>query len=647
MKNNKYLGMDRKRDKVNDFNLFGTYNGEVYLMSVVDLLIPSDKDLYRAAIKNTLMTYPLEWKVIFEALQNSIDAINKNVKIQKGKIVIDFNIDEKQVTIEDNGIGFPPKRELFFLHGGTKRDDLSTKGKIGVGLKAILFSSKNFHINSIYTDADTNKEWSLDIEDADKYENKDKLDVQFSDSSITTPKPTGTILSYTFRDDSVLDFIKRATDTYSLISNKMIKSNDERFKYAIEYFFRTNSYAADVLKLLGISKDKDTTIEINIKYKLIPNRLDTEIRRVLKSSNGIITITFGNKFWDIKELIDEQKGINKILTIAHEFYKPNETFGNFSPDNVIWIKKFTNVNSIKELLPKKRKEEFNNILDKVNGVYLAVGRADVIRKFFFNTPIRAISINGVISDHYLPNPTAVTVYANMPLCIIDIDSTFNSGKLQTTDRRLVHYVGELYLAIYRNAIVKIGEALGGDSINESSADEIEKPTKILSLPDLNINSSLKKIPIDENTLIALFFDLLGRGKIEGYTFYSLSAKQKYDGKGMIKLQNMKEIPTPYNDADLKTIEFKLKLSALLDDFENGDKDLKDITFLVIWEDDISNTDKMPENYGVIDIDESKDAERSSFGVKKCLIRKTDGIEKQMFIMKDFITSLNTTKPKRS
>ena len=83
----------------------------------------------------------------------------------------------------------------------------------------------------------------------------------------------------------------------------------------------------------------------------------------------------------------------------------------------------------------------------------------------------------------------------------------------------------------------------------------------------------------------------------------MHAKRKYDATAMIKTENMKSILTPNNDDDLKNVEFKLRLSELLDDINEGNKVLKEMNLIIICkEDDISILKNNPYEYEVINLD---------------------------------------------
>jgi hypothetical protein len=340
-------------------------------------------------------------------------------------------------------------------------------------------------------------------------------------------------------------------------------------------------------------------------------------------------------------MIVTQRGINRRTVVSHKFYEPG-TFGNFRPDTTIWVRRITDSQEIRELLPPRVRSNHDDLLQKVNGVYLAMSVISNMRKFFFSTPPRFISVNGTPSDHLLPNPVVNTLYANYVFCIIDVDSTLNYGKLQTTNRRLIHECGQLYLDIYRHAVIKIGEKVIGTHIEaDTSSRGVQGTTNIIGLPDLGIASSLKKEPADENALIALFFDLLGRGVIRDYEFYSLHAKRKYDATAMMKTASMQAIPRPTNDNDLKNIEFKLLVSDLIEELEDGKKTLAELTLIVVWEDDITGNPNAPSQYEVIPIEDSSDRDSSFNRVNKCLFYRGTGIERQMIVVKDLVQALRT------
>jgi hypothetical protein len=108
---------------------------------------------------------------------------------------------------------------------------------------------------------------------------------------------------------------------------------------------------------------------------------------------------------------------------------------------------------------------------------------------------------------------------------------------------------------------------------------------------------------------------------------------------MFKTEKMTSIPIPNNDKDLQNVEFKLRLSQLLDDIDSGLKEFLEMNFIVVWEDDISSSPNNSYEYDVISLEDSRDKDKGLFGVKKVLWNKNNGNERQIFVMKDFIEEL--------
>jgi len=273
-------------------------------MSSLDLLAfgPS-VDNRKNAIDNLLASYPLAWIVIHETLQNSIDAIQKSGKAE-GSISILMDLDKEEIEITDNGRGFPYKFDLLLYGGTDKLKDPQGNllgGNIGVGLKVVLFSSKDFKIESI----NNNQTWKLKVSDAYKYEQLDKLTPQ-----IDEPKPSiaesGTKITYSFPDRKVSDFIEYVfKEFFYSVEDKLASDHLNKFKMALEFYLRSYSYAGNLDRLLGRGKQKKTIITIKIACTQAPKRAtlsDPNLRGIL-AQNSPVTITFENKHWDVQEAI--------------------------------------------------------------------------------------------------------------------------------------------------------------------------------------------------------------------------------------------------------------------------------------------------------------------------------------------------------
>ena len=95
--------------------------------------------------------------------------------------------------------------------------------------------------------------------------------------------------------------------------------------------------------------------------------------------------------------------------------------------------------------------------------------------------------------------------------VIDTDAQLNYGKSQLTDNHLVgrirRFINDAYSATIQNGA---GNWVGRIDEEEEEYDYFLK-REGLNIPEL----ATKKVPRDENDVIALFFELIGRGYIRG------------------------------------------------------------------------------------------------------------------------------------
>jgi hypothetical protein len=109
----------------------------------------------------------------------------------------------------------------------------------------------------------------------------------------------------------------------------------------------------------------------------------------------------------------------------------------------------------------------------------------------------------------------------------------------------------------------------------------------------------------------------------------------YDGRAALQLSSQAEVPSPEVDADLRNVEFKLNLAALIDDFEQELKVPEEITLVVVWDDALSTeiTD-----YQVVDIEHTDDADRGFHRVTKALHCKRRARMIQMLVLSELTAS---------
>jgi hypothetical protein len=103
----------------------------------------------------------------------------------------------------------------------------------------------------------------------------------------------------------------------------------------------------------------------------------------------------------------------------------------------------------------------------------------------------------------------------------------------------------------------------------------------------------------------------------------------------LRYENQADFAPVRSDNDLKNIEFKLRSSSLVYDFEEGLKSPEHLSLAVVWENDLSDEHA---NFQVIDIEHSVDADRRVPAVNHVLLHRHTGRAIQLLVVKDVINA---------
>jgi hypothetical protein len=587
-------------------------------------------------------TYPLEWIVIHETLQNSLDAIQKSDK-ESGTIRIVLDIDQERVDIWDNGKGFPHDIALLGLGGTDKDDDPESNklgGNLGVGLKVVILSSKTFETHSIVN----NQKWGIRINDGYRFRESDVIIEVFPEEYYEDENQTS--VSYTFPENQVSRFIKLIADRYlNKIHEDLAHDLIDKFKLAVEYHFRVYSYAGNVSRLLGVGGIKPVRISLKIICKSsLQNTLLTDELKALFNQNPEIIVEFENRHWDIEEIIRRlPRRVRKPFLVINPQIPEAGRFQRYPTDHIL-IKKFSTKEDFKALFQNPFLKQpidirrYDSFFDQVEGIYLIVGSVDLVEKYLIERQRQFIAASGIPSSHLLRIPVGIGElgYAANIHMIINVKQKLNLGKQTISNPWLIGMCNDFFSDAFKATLRHIARAFVGEEQITTPGEQIEQvsspPMSIVSRPDLGIPSiSIAKVPETEIEVIALFYELIGRGYLKGYRTYNLSHVKVYDGKGMMKLVSMSEIPNPNSDRDLQNFEFKLRLSDIIDDFESGKKRPGELALIIVWEDDQPNHP----DYQIVDVNQTPDRDRYMDKVDRCIITR-EGKSIQVLVLKDII-----------
>ena len=567
---------------------------------------------YLHQLKHTIAAYGPTQIVIGEALQNAIDAIVEADNISPHKININLDLDQSAITVTDTGSGFPNDPSLLFLGGGTKNlDNQKLFGAVGVGIKVVLFSSKEFHLKA----NSDNGAFSYKISDAYKFDNNPPPDLKaphrFSDDSPLLNR--GTEVYYQFPNRAEDNLVKQFIE--SMYEQCLPKGKDhwfgETLKSAVEKgayvnrfaglmatFLCRYTYASDVLNCLGEKPElSNTTIHINVTCSNPLQNFGDEIGDLFDGKTQF-SFQINPKYLLFSDTSNwAPQGINigsSSVPLGPGGTNLHRAARNF---NILFFK---NPEDYKKLLIGKN-EDFSSQMEepieeyetklfpKINGIILTICRTPLFENFLPGGSQRVISANGIVTTHSVDLTKGQNQqYVRCFDLVVDLDATLNYGKSQITDKHLVRRIKNFLNDAYGATIQEAAHNWVG---RIPSSDNDEQFDSFLSREDLSINQlATKKVPKDENDVIAIFFELLGKGYLEGYQSFGLSQYDRYDGRFVIRpIGNEGPPVTPTNDSQLSIVEFKVNADMLFKDFADGTKYPRDLKLVIAWEEGSSNS----------------------------------------------------------
>lgn len=621
-------------------------------------------ELVKNIIKDTIETYSGQWRIIHEAIQNAHDAIQLNTNVKRGLIEIDFFVGTNKVQVRDNGVGISiEKFKNVFLLGGSDKISEDTKkllkGSQGVGIKATLFTSNYFRIETIYS----GKTWNMALNDSYQFFDSDFDGNVKEPTQTNTERASGTLIEYTLNDYSVLDFLNEVVEEHfeEIYINEEDFVNQEIDANALlrilETYFRTKTYVGCVQSLLGTNKHLKA-INVKLSIHLDSSSLNEHRKNEVKQSHflsddsnlgKIYDTTFEGKYLDLQELhanLRQGDRVDKLYTNFEDILNnpPSETIKK------LLIQKLDK-DQAKRLLYRYRRqpdgsfllEPDHTLLSKhsrtlaiLNGIYLVVGQRPYISKYFGIATKQLLSVNGLPTNIVLNPPRGALSYLNNVHILIDVDTKLGFGKRNIAGRTMGminHFFVDAWSMIRKVAPEIVGLREGKDPtdvrvwIKEEEYDNYQKQDNFLK----NLPLYWKTIPLEEQEVIAFFFELLGRKVLTGYFPFRLGINSTYDGLFYIDETGKDTIPSAFQARLLKQVEFKRNLSELIKNFDEESKFLVDIDLAVCWVNDCSDDGEY--NITSLERDNIKAYPGATFRIRK-------GTQQcQVIVLRDFIDNL--------
>ncbi len=611
--------------------LGGNRTSSIFLAAADDVA-----GVLRQSARKQLDSYGDMWIAFFEALQNALDAVEGNLGERRVRIII--SPADNSVTVSDNGSGFPPDPQYFGLGKGTKGDlnNRNIRGEHGVGLKMVILCTDRFEL---WTKTKKGTVWKALFEEGCRFIDAGERET-FVDDAKDSEIPDGfvTTVKYRFPRDQVE--IPRHIDLRILLQSLFERYRDvlphaalkkrDLTSLFVEHFFRTSCYTGDVNRLFD--DIIPATVEVNLLSDSGLSREElakTYPKHLLDYWSKPATVTFPAKYWNPLEWYPEpeKKG-----------YRTKKELAAFNASvktpRMMWVLKLSTPDEYRLLLQNPHVRDgidpraFDTLLnEKIRGIYIVIGPASKgarynINEVMLNHVTQVVAADGVVTTNQLraPRRGRNQNYLNNIHMVINIADRVNYGKQGVKNPLLLSRLYDYFEEAYVKKLVDLAVSVAGKAPPSPPAP----PTfEIVSLPSLDEpDLGIAKVPVFENTLIALTHELIAKGRIKGVKAYQISSIDQYDCRGQVEFHNRAAF-IPTRDADLQAIEYKVTLMELVSDCELGNKDLGEIHLAVVWD---ATLDPSVAKYQLLDLEASSYEDLAVTGVEHVLRDITTGNE---------------------
>ena len=515
----------------------------------VSFLTPTINSI-RKSIRGIDDSYNNFWDILAELIQNSVDAINKK-EIPDGNIKIVIDSVNKTIRVIDDGIGIEHGDIPILLSpfSTNKENDSSSIGEKGVGLKFVIFQSDKFIMKTRTKDEpmgslaviDNAKTWK-------KATNEEDLPLELDvDSNISL----GT--------DILVSGIE---------NDKLFNMSFETMKFII----RTKTAVGNVLNIFDNNENIKVMLyytDINgVKYEEeLPYKywLPTEN---LKQNSKIDLSDFKNWLSEADRSDNEKRNKlkNKVIyetgEIVHNDVRVIKYWLCFVKGRDDWKKLSIN----DKLLSESERDDEEKIAEKnlcmhQYGIFTSVKGMPT-----------GISINA-------PTTGRAGYWGNLFIILEDRQLKFDIGRKSINSAIQTMYQKHLK-TIFNNITNVVSKYVAGEPESNTNAnwerDDIVQ--SITNLPPLGSSVvNFEKLPNEqEASVAAIFYELIGSGKIDNIKPVISGYKDKYDLYAKYKNHFV-------------IIEFKSHLRYVLRDFDDEVKLSNEIDYIVCW--DVNDDDK--------------------------------------------------------
>ncbi|MFH8706549.1 ATP-binding protein [Streptomyces rubrogriseus] len=624
----------------------------------MDLLMPGSLDLrenYVHQLQQTINAYLPTHRYVGEALQNALDAV-RDTGGGRHEISIEFDFASQEVRIRDDGPGFPNDPRLLFLGGGRKVGR-GLAGLVGVGLKVLLFSTEYFQLRA-KSDSGSLR---FSIQDAHLFsDGSAAIALDLDEQGLFKPDPeplsSGTELVYRFprleNGKSVQVQYLRDVRADCLKANSLEHAFGETLSNARDQGDFPNRFAALIgvhllrYTYLGLTVVPEELSETTVSISMKGFDSEENVGELAALSDGQSECSFNlaPHYFDVDEAV-KWSPRNRRRPVLTDKELANGGRGLARTDLGFNRTTYSSPEEFELLLTNARGElsgDFQTyrarLWHRINSIALTVGRIKEFESYLPGGAAHTFSANGVVTKHDVEfNRGQNQQYVRCFDINVDVQAELNYGKTQFTDMHLVGLLRRFLNDAYATTIQYAAANFVGKlrSVSEPTEDAF------LTRPDLESDLTQKKIPRDENDVIALTFELAGMGYFQDYRWYGLSSKDTYDARAVIRRSSDAEsilTETPHEGA-LRVVEFKLRAGSIARDFNREEKDPRRLDLIISY--DLGES-ALPDQYQILSLDNStfsKIPGRVFPGVTHVIYDALSGVEVQVLLLRPMIARI--------
>ena len=591
--------------------------------------------MVEALLRNTIETYPNEWRLIHEPLQNAIDSfVNEKTgrpiaNLPKApKVSVTLQLGSNFVTIRDNGRGVPLSRfsDFLILGGGTKGLPTSApakkllKGSQGVGIKSTVFTSSQFHIRTVCE----GQVWEKDLPGFASYAHPGFSEEVEEPDAHPTKDPSGTEIRVRLEDYSVWDFVKeRATEFFQTIGvdntrvdadGKIVLDDNPDRKvspFALERilmrYFKKDSYAGCVSRSIGLPNLPEVEFELGLDYDFPPDEQGTfTIPGIEPLEAGKYKSTVDRVgYLDFAKLISKlpaklQPSIasdyKQLLQVGQKFDRPTVFYQVLRKSDIVAL-----LGAVRRRRPSDAPgptpyvlvpddaavKQNQTALERTNGGILFISSRPFQRQVLGHKSSFALAVNGLPTDISLEVTGAALGYIPSVHFVLDVDETLGYGKRNLPPRSKGLY-NQLAKDLWKNL-----QKLAGSIVTEAEDIDLtvtgihfDPKVEVASVVDsatpegnaLRTELGRITLPRTEEDVVGSYFHMAGRGTVPLYRFVRLNDVTVYDG-----LTARPDGEGTPKAEELLTVEFKFSTLQLCRSDEQGRQKFHDIQLAVVWE----------------------------------------------------------------